>query len=726
MHPRRFSKTGAMAWVALATLLVLTLLRLAFLAQFEGLKGLPSPDVLRSLYLGLKFDLRLVALLLVPFWLLLKPGHEGGERGWRSRLAPVALALSLVFYAVLVVIAMADDVKARPWLLVFLGSVALYRWHFKLDGLAAPASRRVWGGFATLATTLLLLSYFIDFGAYSYIHTRLNGTLLMFLDNPDISGRMLWQTYPILRLAVVLVAAVALVLWGLRYLAVRIDSPRNRRVMVVSRLAVSLLFIAAMWGKWSRYPLRWGEAFEAKRAVHAHLALNPILFFLETRSEMDGGYSLDEVKATHAALADYFGIPVAVDAAGLPSLERSIEPRPQVQGSPNIVFIQLESLAAFKTSPFGNPVDPTPYLNRLCSEGILFDRFHVVMENTSRSMFATLFGTPDVSSVQNATRNPLLVDQHTLLSALPDYEKSFFLGGSANWAQIRAALKNNLKDIRLFEEGAFRSPVVDVWGISDADLLKEADAHLRTVKGPFFTYIQTSGNHPPFTIPAHHADFSKRTLADAELKRAGFTGNEEYNAVRLMDYALENYFEAARKSAYFSNTIYVLWGDHGIPRGSTDPRFGDLTLAIHNVPFLIYAPGLLKPERRHTIASQLDILPTLVSLLGRSTRTRTLGKDLFDPRFAESSAAFTFTTFRRPPRIGLLQGNYYLNVEADGKAALFRTDVADPKDHSAANPDTSRRMLELARGFHAWGKFLLSHNQPIPVPGSPMRRGGDR
>ena len=718
MNPRSITKTGALAWMALATLALLALFRLAFLQHFEGLQGMAGAEVLRSLYLGLKFDLRLTALLLVPAWLLLKPGGRPGEQGWRAVAGPAALALALALYVLLVLIAMVDDVKARPLLLAFLAAVGIYRWMFRADGLSASASRVVWAIFAAIISSLVIFGMFVDFGAYAYIHTRLNGTLLMFLDNPAISGRMMWESYPILRLGALLIALVALILWALRRLVLRIETPPDRRSLALPRIAVSLLLIAVMWGKLSRYPLRWGEAFEAKRAIHAHLALNPILFFLETRAEMDGGYSLQEVQATHAALAGYFGIPVAVDSEGLPSLERTIEPRPQVQGSPNLVVIQLESLAAFKTSPFGNPADPTPYLNRLCADGILFDRFQVVMENTSRSMFATLFGTPDVSSVQNATRNPLLVDQHTILSAFPEYEKSFFLGGSANWAQIRAALKNNVKDIRLFEEGSFRSPVVDVWGISDADLLLEAHEHLRAARAPFFAYLQTSGNHPPFTIPAHHQDFQKRSLPAAELRRAGFTGNEEYNAVRLMDYALEKYFEAARQSPYFANTIFVLWGDHGIPRGSNDPRFGDLTLAIHRVPFLIYAPGLLKGECRHTIASQLDILPTLASLMGRRARTRTLGKDLFDPRFAESSVAFTFTTFRRPPRIGLLQGDYYLNVDPDGKAALYRTDVADPRDLSMEDQAAARQMGELARGFQAWGKFLLSHNKPMAGKGA--------
>ncbi len=570
---------------------------------------------------------------------------------------------------------------------------------------------RAWPWLATL------LGYFVDFGAYAYIHTRLNGTLLMFLQNPEISGRMMWQTYPVLRLALLLGLLLAAGFWGLRRSIARLElRPLGRVARLAANGLVSLLLVALMWGKWSRYPLRWGEAFEAKRSIHAHLALNPMLFFLETRSEMDGGFSLEEVTATHAALADYFGIPVAFDTQGLPSLKRVIEPRRQVQGSPNVVFIQLESLAAFKTSPFGNALDPTPYLDRLCREGILFDRFNVVMENTSRSMFATLFGTADVSSVQNATRNPLLVDQHTILSVLAGYDKSFYLGGSANWAQIRAALRNNIKDLELHEEGSFRSPVVDVWGISDPDLLLETNGHLREKRGPFWAYVQTSGNHPPFTIPAHHADFRPRTLDPATLKQNGFTGNDEFNAVRLMDYALEKFFEAARKETYFANTVFVLWGDHGIPRGSADPRFGDLTLAIHQVPFLLYAPGLLKPERRHTVASQLDILPTLASLMGRPAWTQTLGKDLFDPRYADTSAAFTFTTFRRPPRTGLLQGDYYLTVEPEGRAALYRTDEADPKDLAAKDPARARRMQELARGFHAWSRFLLSHNPPIKEP----------
>ena len=400
-------------------------------------------------------------------------------------------------------------------------------------------------------------------------------------------------------------------------------------------------------------------------------------------------------------------------------------PRPlRPAGSrPNVVFIQLESFAGFKTGVLGNPLNPTPFFDSLCRDGILFDRFYVAMENTSRSMFATLFGVPDVSAVENATRNPLLLDQRSVLAALDPREKSFFLGGSANWAQIRGVLTKNFPGLAIHEEGSFHSPVVDVWGICDADLLLEANAYLRTRPGPFWSYLQTSGNHPPFTIPKHLKDFKKTDLDSAHLATGGFTGPDEFNAVRLMDYSLEKFFEAARREPYFSNTIFLLWGDHGLPRGTEDPRFDDgfrndvdkrfddLKLAIHNVPFLIYAPGLIPARRVHTVAAQMDILPTLSSLLGRPWRTATLGKDLLDPAFKDKSAAFTFTTFVRPPRIGLLQGDYYLTVSPKGPAQLFRTDTRDPKDLAPLEPARARQMKTLAEGFHAWSKFLLSHNK---------------
>ncbi len=711
------SKTAFLALAGFGLLLLLTLGRLAFLGLFHGFTW--EAGLGHALYLGFKFDARWVAILLVPPWLLLRTGATGatgaaGPVASRRRwLAISTLIVSLLAYAGLVAEGMMDDRRGRGWLVAFLLLVWLARWASKPAGFS-KGEARIWSTYGCLAFTFTLLCYAFDFGTFSYIHTRLNGTLLMFLENPGTSARMVWESYPVIPGMLGMAALIGLTAWLLRKAASNLAPPiqsKGQRWGVAWLGAVVL--IASMWGKWSLYPLRWGEAFEAPIPFHCHLALNPILFFLETRTEMDGGYDLKAVQASQALMSAHFHIAPANDKDGLPTLLRRITPRPQVQGRPNVVFIQCESLAAFKTSPFGNPLDPTPTLERLSREGIFFDRFYVAMENTSRSMFATLFGTPDVSSVQNATRNPLLVDQHTLLSYLTDYRKHYFLGGSANWAQIRAALHHNLPDLVLHEEGSFKSPKVDVWGICDQDLLLEANEALSREQQPFFAYLQTSGNHPPFTIPSHIKDFQRVEPSPAELKTAGFISSDEFNALRLMDHALNEFFKEASRQPYYKDTIFVLWGDHGISRGSTDPRFGDLTLAIYNIPFIIYAPGLLKPQRRHAIGSQMDILPTLLSLLGRESETQTLGRDLFDPSFDPGSCAFTFTTFRRPPRLGLLQDALYVNLEPDGRPALYAVDQPDPKNLAVADPARTAGMSQLAKAYDAWSRFLLSHNKPL-------------
>ncbi|WP_341539007.1 sulfatase-like hydrolase/transferase, partial [Pseudomonas viridiflava] len=92
--------------------------------------------------------------------------------------------------------------------------------------------------------------------------------------------------------------------------------------------------------------------------------------------------------------------------------------------------------------------------------------------------------------------------QHTLINAFEGYQKFYLIGGNAGWANINALIRQSIGGVQLFEERHWRSPRVDVWSISDLDLFKEGDALLRAVPKaqPFFAYLQTSGNHRPFTI----------------------------------------------------------------------------------------------------------------------------------------------------------------------------------------------------------------------------------
>ena len=128
------------------------------------------------------------------------------------------------------------------------------------------------------------------------------------------------------------------------------------------------------------------------------------------------------------------------------------------QKSPNVVVILLESLASFKTSYFGSQLKSTPYLDNIIKESLLYPNFFTPTIATARSVFTTLTSLPDVSKVKTGSRNPLIVNQNVLANYLDGYEKFYFLGGSANWGNIRGIIQSNIKGIKVFEEGSYKAP----------------------------------------------------------------------------------------------------------------------------------------------------------------------------------------------------------------------------------------------------------------------------
>ena len=79
---------------------------------------------------------------------------------------------------------------------------------------------------------------------------------------------------------------------------------------------------------------------------------------------------------------------------------------------------------------------------------------------------------------------------------------------------MSAVLRLNIKDLILYQEGSYDSPVPAVWGISALDLFKEANAVLKTLPKdkPFYAYIQTAGNQRPFTVPDENDGFKMTGL----------------------------------------------------------------------------------------------------------------------------------------------------------------------------------------------------------------------
>ena len=149
--------------------------------------------------------------------------------------------------------------------------------------------------------------------------------------------------------------------------------------------------------------------------------------------------------------------------------------------------------------------------------------------------------------------------------------------------------------------------------MADEDLftltLRELDKrHAAGVK--FFAHVMTTTNHRPFTYPEGRIDIPSKTGRDG--------------GVKYTDWAIGNFIERARSRPWFADTVFVIVADHthkGRGRQELPPE-------NYHIPMIIYAPAHVKPGRVDTLASQIDVAPTVLGLLNFSYRSKFFGHDI--------------------------------------------------------------------------------------------------
>jgi phosphoglycerol transferase MdoB-like AlkP superfamily enzyme len=644
-------------------LLLLGAARLLYWGYFDNANNpMPLSELFHAIYLGGKFDLRLTLITLLPLLLL------GG-----------------------------------------------FRW---FSPFRSQRHRWFWQGYLILAFAVIVLFYIFNFGYYAYLGKPMDATILRFADDLGISMGMLWETYPVVGIVALLLVLTGAYAFAIHRIMQRVSElpawqPRNRKRKTVGVTLITFLVIFGIYGKFSYYPLRWSDAFATTHPFTSAVSLNPVLYFAQTLKNKKVTYSVEKTREYYDLMADYLGVQQP-DKQALNFKREFPQPGPLAAKRPNIILVYLESFAAYKTTTFGNPLDPTPNFDALARNGLLFTRYYTPHTGTARSVFTGITGIPDIEMHRTSSRNPLVVDQHTLVNAFKDYNKYYFLGGSANWGNIRGILSHNIPGLDIHEEGSYESPRIDVWGISDLNLFEEANKVFKKQDKPFFAIIQTSGNHRPYTIPEDNRGFKLQHHSEAELKRDGFISNEEYNSFRFMDHSIGNFMRQARKEDYFDNTIFVFFGDHGITGygGKHTPAYAShfLTTSFH-VPLLIYAPKLIKPRRIDKVATEMDMLPTVAGLAAPGYTDTTLGRDLLDTRYDDKRYAFTIIHYQ-VPELTLIGKDYLMRIRADDSQVHLYDISGDnyQQDVSDQHPEITKKMLRLTHGIYETSKYIRFHN----------------
>jgi phosphoglycerol transferase MdoB-like AlkP superfamily enzyme len=642
-------------------MIIFTLFRAVFWMVFRSTGSeVSGSELLRALYLGFKFDLRLSLLVCLP-----------------------VLALSWIPF---------------------------------LNFVRSSLAKRIWLVYLVVMEAFIILMYFFDFGHYDYLHERLNASSIEHILPLSIALKMLWETYPVIPGILALLLFAFAFGWGLnRFLFQRLkpgSKPFGKRLKVaISAVALICLGIG-IHGKLSQYPLRWSEAYFSTNPFVSALSLNPVLFLVDTLEFRKVRFNEDEARKYYPLMADL----LEVDHPDPETLDfsRHVQPEKKLPGRPNIVLILCESLSSFKVGALGNKTNPTPHFDAIARDSLFFTNFFVTREPTARAIFTSMFGIPDIHTPTSASRDPLIVRQYTIVNALEGYKKMYFLGGSANWGNIRGILAHNIDGLEIHEEGNYSTLPDDAWGISDYHLVEEANQVFRVQDKPFFALIHTAGNHRPYTIPKDRGDFEVLQVDEQKLKENGFVSSKDYNAMRFQDYSLGHFFKLAGKEDYYRKTIFCIFGDHG-EVGNGQIPWDKLRLTDHHVPFVIYAPGYFSKGRViDTTGSLVDTLPTVLGLAGVPYLNKTLGRDLLAERPKEKHIAYVDSHSR-----GILNDEFFLLIDHQGVQRLYRyrsdAPLVDVKDQ---HPNVAGEMAQLFEAIRETSKYLLFHNRPgnLPVP----------
>ncbi len=289
----------------------------------------------------------------------------------------------------------------------------------------------------------------------------------------------------------------------------------------------------------------------------------------------------------------------------------------------NVVLIFMERKATWKMRYFGNKDNMTPFLDNLFLNSLAFDRFFSSGTRTYEGFFGTLYGHPvlfDEHPFYGKNINDRLetnTENIKYFYGMPHvlkekgYYTVFFCPHVFTFDNTGIFILRNGFD-KIYTQGSYpKDSLKNSWGVDDHFLFEFALGKMDSLyeKGQkFFSVIQTISDHDPYYVP----DFIRGK-------------NIKIRAARFSDWSLKKFFEKARQKPWFDRTVFILVGDHGKPKNVVYPA----DLPTHHVPLIFYAKNI-RPQIKHTVGGQPDIMPTLMHLLGFSYTDNTFGKNLLD------------------------------------------------------------------------------------------------
>lgn len=312
----------------------------------------------------------------------------------------------------------------------------------------------------------------------------------------------------------------------------------------------------------------------------------------------------------------------------------------------NIIVVQAESLNDFPIGLKVNGEEITPHLNELISISHYYPNIYLQIGrgNTSDAEFAannSLYPIADMGVYKTYPKNNFISLPQVLKKE--GYATSAAHGNSPEfWNRRLAYPSQGFNNFYSTEHLKISEDEVIGMGVSDRSMFKQMIDIYKEEEKPFYSFIVSLTNHRPFDLPGKYQSLD----LPAEFSDT-LTGNY-LQATHYFDQSIGYFIEKLKEEQIWDDTIFVVYGDHYGPIPKDKDEIDQL-LGVNfnqkeqfNVPMIIHHPGQTTAVKNEVIGSQLDIFPTLASLIGTEKPLAYLGASLDIKK--EGFAGFAYET----------------------------------------------------------------------------------
>ncbi|MFZ5556568.1 MAG: LTA synthase family protein [Pseudomonadota bacterium] len=511
----------------------------------------------------------------------------------------------------------------------------------------------------------------VEYFFFDEFNSRFNFVAVEYLIYPHEVFVNIWDSYPVGRVLAAAAALTGAVLWLTRgRLARSLTAPSRfgRRWRPLAALAGAA--VAAWFGVNSST----GQ-FSTNRVAN-ELAQNGVYAFFSAlrNSKLDYRAYYHTVPDAEAVARSRHMVwqrnAEFVDGAANP-LERRI----RAVGPPlplHVIVLLQESLGAEFVGAYGDRRGLTPNLDRLASRSLVFSNVYATGTRTVRGMEAVSASFPPVpaESIVKRPRNEGLASWAQIM-ARQGYSPSFIYGGFGTFDNMNAYFGAN--GYRVTDRTDMDTPKFsNIWGVSDEDLFRNALAlyDRQVARGErVFSIVMSTSNHKPFTFPAGVPGVPAK-------------GGGREAGVRYADHAIGRFIAALEQRPWARDAMVVVVADHGARVYGRE----DIPLKSYEIPFLVYAPGHVKPRRIEALASQMDVAPTVMGLLNLSYETGFFGRDILQTPDIER-----FVLLNHNRDVAMLRDGRLTELRFRREVATYAFDrLADVQAPAAVDPEALR------------------------------------